>query len=72
MIKSRQKRIDKMRIQINNILRELEPTEFNELIVRATLANIALSFDHAFRFYDEEEDRRAENWKKKEKEKPGE
>lgn len=61
-----------MRIQINNILRELKPTEFNELFVRATLANIALSFDYAFRFYDEEEDRKAENWKKEEKEKPGE
>lgn len=58
MIKSRAKRIAKMRTQINDILRELKPTEFNELFVRATLANLALSFNHAFRFYDEEEDRK--------------
>lgn len=72
MIKSRAKRIDKMRIQINNILRELKPTEFNELFVRATLANMALSFNHAFRFYDEEEDIKASRFKKLDKEKPGE
>lgn len=51
----REIRMKKMVTQVHTILRELKPTEFNEMFLQATLANLALSFGYAFRFYDDAE-----------------
>lgn len=66
----REIRMKKMVTQVHKILRKLEPTEFNEMILQATLANLALSYGYAFRFYDDaefqKEKRLTKKWKFKE------
>ena len=63
-------RMKKMVTQVHTILRELEPTEFNEMFIQTTLANLALSYGYAFRFYDdaefEKEKSLTKKWKFKE------
>ena len=60
----RETRMKRMVSQIHTILKDLKPSEFNELYLQATLANLAISFGYAFRFYDDYEEYKSRNWKK--------
>ena len=61
----REMRMKKMVTQIHKILHELEPSEFNEMFLQATLANLALSFGYAFRFYNDAESKKEKRLTKK-------